>query len=74
MAVSLADSSDSREPTPEYVPTVAHNAVAPSHWDAEGFGFDAPWSEDDTSLTEGEADLQFLADGELEEDGADDHS
>jgi hypothetical protein len=26
------------------------------------------------SLTEGEADLQFLADGELEEDGADDHS
>jgi hypothetical protein len=74
MAVSPADSSDSREPTPEYDPTVAHNAVAPPHWDAEGFGFNAPWSEDDASLTEGEVDLQFLADGELEEDGADDHS
>jgi hypothetical protein len=74
MAVSPADSSDSREPTSEYDPTVAHNAVAPPHWDAEGFGFDAPWSEDDASLTEGEADLQFLTDGELEEDGADDHS
>jgi hypothetical protein len=60
MAVSPADSSDSREPTSEYDPTVAHNAVAPPHWDA--------------SLTEGEADLQFLTDGELEEDGADDHS
>jgi hypothetical protein len=74
MAVSPADSSDSREPTPEYDPTAAHNAVAPPHWDAEGFCFDAPWSEDDASLTEGEADLQFLTDGELEEDGADDHS
>jgi hypothetical protein len=74
MAVSPADSSDSREPTPEYDPTAAHNAVAPPHWDAEGFSFDAPWSEDDASLTEGEADLQFLADRELEEDGADDHS
>jgi hypothetical protein len=74
MVVSPADSSDSREPTLEYDPTAAHNAVAPPHWDAEGFGFDAPWSEDDASLTEGEADLQFLTDGELEEDGADDHS
>jgi hypothetical protein len=74
MAVSPADSSDSREPTPEYDPTAAHNAVAPPHWDAEDFGFDAPWSEDDASLTDGEADLQFLADGELEEDGADDYS
>jgi hypothetical protein len=74
MAVSPADSSDSREPTPEYDLTAAHNAVAPPHWDAEDFSFDAPWSEDDASLTEGEADLQFLADGELEEDGADDHS
>jgi hypothetical protein len=71
MAVSPANSSDSREPTPEYDPTAAHNAVAPPHWDAEGFGFDAPWSEDDASLTEGEADLQFLADGELEEDSDD---
>jgi hypothetical protein len=74
MAVSPAGSSDSREPTPEYDPTAAHNAVAPPHWDAEDFGFDAPWSEDDASLTEGEADLQFLADGELEEDSADDYS
>jgi hypothetical protein len=74
MAVSPADSSDSREPAPEYDLTAAHNAVAPPHWNAEDFGFDAPWSEDDASLTEGEADLQFLVDGELEEDGADDHS
>jgi len=74
MAVSPADSSDSREPTPEYDPTAAHNAVAPPHWNAEDFGFNVPWSEDDASLTEGEADLQFLADGELEEDGVDDQS
>jgi hypothetical protein len=74
MAASPAESSDSREPTPEYDPTMAYNAVAPSHWDVEDFDFDAPWSVDDASITVGEEDLQPLADGELEEHGADDYS
>ena len=69
-----SDSSDSREPTPEYDPTEAHNAVAPLHWDAEDFDFTAPWSEDDASLTDGEEGLQFLGDEDLEEDSADDYS
>jgi hypothetical protein len=74
MAASPAESSDSREPTPEYDPMAAYNAVAPPHWDVEDFDFDAPWSEDDASLTDAEEDLQPLADGELEEHGADDYS
>jgi hypothetical protein len=74
MAASPAESSDSREPTPEYDPMAAYNAVAPPHWDVEDFNFDAPWSEDDASLTDGEEDLQPLADGELEEHGTDDYS
>ena len=69
-----SNSSDSREPTPEYDPAAVYDTVAPPHWDAEGFDFDAPWSEDDASLTDGEEGLQFLADGELEEDSADDYS
>jgi hypothetical protein len=74
MAASPAESSNSREPTLEYDPMAAYNAVAPPHWDVEDFDFDAPWSEDDASLTDGEEDLQPLTDGELEEHGADDYS
>jgi hypothetical protein len=51
----------------------AYEACAPLHWDAEEWDFWA-WSQDDESLTDGE-DLQFLLDGELEdEDGNDDRS
>jgi hypothetical protein len=40
------------------------------HWDAKEWDFCA-WSEDDESLTDGE-DLQFLLDGELEDEDDDD--
>ena len=58
--------------TPEFDPIVAYQAVAPPHWDAKEFDFDAPWSEDDASMTDGEDDLQFLLDEELAEDNASD--
>lgn len=54
---------------------------APEHWDDEEWDFtvrvnDAPLvpvgSDDDLSLTDGEADLRFLVDGELEADSEDD--
>jgi hypothetical protein len=52
--------------TPEFDFGAAHEACAPLHWDAEEWDFRA-WSEDDESLTNGE-DLQFLLDGELEDE------
>jgi hypothetical protein len=58
--------------TPEFNSEAAHEACAPLHWDAEEWDFSA-WSEDDESLTDGE-DLQFLLDGELEDDDDDDES
>jgi hypothetical protein len=66
-------SSDSvnREPTPEHPPRAAHEALAPQWWDERDWDFDAQ-SEDDESLTDGEEDLQFLAEGELEAESADD--
>ena len=67
-------SDDSREMTPEYDPVAAAERVAPPQWDAEEFDFYAPWSEDDASMTEGEDDLRFLLDGELEEDDPSDFS
>jgi hypothetical protein len=56
--------------TPKFDSGAAHEACAPLHWDAEGWDFRA-WSEDDESLTDGE-DLQFLLDGELEDEDDDD--
>jgi hypothetical protein len=47
-----------------------YEACAPLHWDAEEWEFWA-WLEDDESLTDGE-DLQFLLDGELEDEDDDD--
>jgi hypothetical protein len=47
----------------------AHEACAPLHWDAEEWDFWA-WSEDNESLTDGK-DLQFLLDGELEDEDND---
>ena len=67
-------SDNSREMTPEYDPVVAAERIAPPQWDAEEFDFYAPWSEDNASMTEGEDDLRFLLDGELEEDDPSDFS
>jgi hypothetical protein len=64
-------SSSSREPTPEYDPIAAYEALAPPHWDEADWDFSV-WSEDDESLTDGEDNLQFLVDGELEEESDDD--
>jgi hypothetical protein len=58
------------EMTPEFYSRAAHEACTPLHWDAEEWDFRA-WSEDDESLTDGE-DLQFLLDGELEDEDDDD--
>ena len=57
-ASSLDSIPESREPTPEYNLTAAHEALAPLHWDAEEFDFGII-SEDDEPETEGE-DLQLL--------------
>ena len=57
-ASSLDSIPESREPTPEYNPTVAYEALAPLHWDAEEFDFGIV-SEDDEPETEGE-DLRLL--------------
>ena len=58
-SVSSLDSiSESREPTPEYDPTTAHEALAPLHWDAEEFDFGIV-SEDDEPKSDGE-DLRLL--------------
>ena len=57
-ASSLDSIPESREPTPEYNPTAAHETLAPLHWDAEEFDFGIV-SEDDEPKTEGE-DLQLL--------------
>ena len=50
--------SESREPTPEYDPMAAHEALAPMHWDAEAFDFEDV-SEDDEPKTD-DKDLRLL--------------
>ena len=67
-------SSPFREPTPEVDITAMHNALAPEAWDAAEWDYSvrSKPSEDEASLTDGEADLQFLAEGELEGESADD--
>jgi hypothetical protein len=64
------ESETSREMTPEFDSKAAYEACTPLHWDAEEWDFWA-WSEDDESLTDGE-DLQFLLNGELEDEDDDD--
>src|SRR6185312_17390416 len=54
----------SREPTPEWDPTAAYEALAPLHWDAEEFDFGVV-SEEDEPKTEGE-DLRLLFQEESE--------
>ena len=69
-SVSSLDSfPESREPTPEYDPTAAHEALAPLHWDAEEFDFGVV-SEDDEPKTDGE-DLRLLFQEEPESDSDD---
>ena len=70
-ASSLDSIPESREPTPEYDPAAAYEALAPLHWDVEEFDFGIA-SEDDEPRTEGK-DLQLLFQEELEssnEDGS----
>jgi hypothetical protein len=67
---SSTESETSREMTPEFDSKAAYEACAPLHWDTEEWDFWA-WLEDDESLTDGE-DLQFLLDGELEDEDDDD--
>ena len=64
-ASSIDSILESREPTPEWDPTAAYEALAPLHWDAEEFDFGIA-SEEDKPETEGEEDLQFLFQEELE--------
>ena len=72
-SVSSLDSiSESQEPTPEYDPTAAHEALAPVHWGADEFDFGVV-SEDDEPKTDGE-DLRLLFQEELESDSDDDFS
>src|SRR6185503_18233182 len=63
-ATFLDSIPESREPTPEYDPAAAYEALAPLHWDAEEFDFGIA-SKDDEPQTEGE-DLQLLFQEELE--------
>jgi hypothetical protein len=67
-------SSSSREPTPEPNPAEVHaantrRAIEAGEESSHDFSI---WSEDDKSLTDGESDLRFLADGETEEESDDD--
>jgi len=64
-ASSIDSIPESREPTPEWDPTAAYEALAPLHWDAEEFDFGVA-SEEDEPMTEGEEDLQFLFQEKLE--------
>jgi hypothetical protein len=63
--------SDDREPTPELPPTAAYEVLAPQWWDERDWDF-AAQPEDDEPMTDGDEDLQFLADGELAVESADD--
>ena len=64
-------SSSSREPTPEFDVAAMHDVITPLWWDEADWDLDAQ-SEEDESQTDGEDNLQFLVDGELEEESDDD--
>ena len=63
-ASSIDSIPESREPTPEWDPTAAYEALASLHWDAEEFYFGVA-SEEDEPTTKGEEDLQFVFQEEL---------
>src|SRR3954467_11288650 len=71
LSFQSSNTMSDREPTPEHPPMAAYEALAPQWWDERDWDF-AAWSEDDESLTDGEEGLQFLVDGELEGESADD--
>jgi hypothetical protein len=64
-------SSSSSELEPEVDLMTIYEARAPEYWDARDWDFSVE-SEDDEPLTDGEEDLQFLIDGELEAASDDD--
>ena len=55
-ASSIDSIPESREPTPEWDPTAANEAMAPLHWDTEEFDFGVVSEEDEPEI-EGEEDL-----------------
>jgi hypothetical protein len=72
---SSSQSSFSSEGEPEVNQMEAYNRHALEHWDEQEFDFDfvpegrpedLVWSDGDMPLTDGEDDLRFLIDGELE--------
>ena len=71
-ASSIDSIPESREPTPEWDPIAAYEALAPLHWDAEEFDFGTV-SEEDEPETEGE-DLRLLFQEELESSDEEDPS
>ena len=73
LSTSSIDSiPESREPTPEWDPTAAYEALAPLHWDAEEFDFGTV-SEEDEPKTQGE-DLRLLFQEESEKGEEEDPS
>jgi hypothetical protein len=64
-------SSSSSELEQEVDLMAIYEARAPEYWDARDWDFSKE-SEDDEPLTDGEEDLQFLLDGELEATSDDD--
>ncbi|KAK1630801.1 hypothetical protein QYE76_005116 [Lolium multiflorum] len=65
------DSSSSSELEPEVNLMAIYEALAPEYWDARDWDYSIE-SEDDEPLTDGEEDLRFLVDGELEAASDDD--
>src|SRR3954464_7808323 len=55
---------------PEYDPKTAYEALAPLWWDE--WEWDSSSESEEEPMTDGEDDLQFLVDGELEEESDDD--
>ena len=56
---SLDPIFESREPTPEYDPTAAHEALAPLHWDAEEFDFKVVSEDDEPKIDDEDLWLLF---------------
>jgi len=66
-----SSTSDDWASSPERTLMETYEALAPQWWDERDWDF-AAQSGDDESMTDGEEDLQFLADGELVAESADD--
>ena len=71
-ALSHQSSSSSLEPEVDLM--AVYDNLAPEWWDGEEWdsSVQTEGSDNEAPLTDGEADLQFLVDGELEEESADD--